>query len=189
MRTLPNMAVVAPVDANEMRRFMPQTLDWSGPIYIRLGKGGDPVVSRDENGFSIGQAIVMHPAGDILFVSTGVMTERCLRAARILATHGITAGVLHAHTVKPLDHDVILQETTKTRLVVTVEEHFLAGGLGSAVAELFADTGMTTPLRRLGIPDGFTKKYGSQDDLLASFGLSPEGLANTAICALKIESP
>ena len=184
MRALPNMAVVAPADADEMCRFMPQTLDWPGPIYIRLGKGGDPVVSSDENGFSIGRAIVMRPAGDVLFVSTGVMTERCLRAAEILGTHGVNAGVLHTHTVKPLDGEAILREAAKARLTVSVEEHTLAGGLGGAVAELFADAGAARPLLRLGIPDVFTQKYGSQDDLLASFGLAPDGLAEAATRAL-----
>lgn len=184
MRALPNMAVVAPIDADEMRRFMPQTLDWPGPIYVRLGKGGDPIVSRAEDGFTIGQSIVMRPAGDVLLVSTGVMSERCLRAADILAARGVAAGVLHVPTVKPLDGNGILREAAKARRVVTVEEHFVAGGLGGAVAELFADRGAAARLKRLGVPDAFTTKYGSQDELLASFGLSPEGIADTAADAL-----
>lgn len=184
MRALPNMTVVAPVDADEMRRFMPQTLDWPGPIYIRLGKGGDPVVSRDEDGFAIGRAVVMRAPAEIVFISTGVVTERCLRAADILAARGIGAGVVHAHTVKPLDDEAILNATAAARLVVTAEEHVLAGGLGGAIAELFADKGAARSLLRLGIPDVFTKKYGSQDDLLKSFGLAPEGLAEAAARAL-----
>ena len=134
MRALPNMTVAAPVDADEMRRLMLQTLDWPGPIYIRLGKGGDPIASREENGFAIGRAIVMRPAGDILFVATGIMTERCLRAADILAARGIAAGVVHAHTVKPLDGETILREAARARVAVSVEEHTLIGGLGGAVA-------------------------------------------------------
>lgn len=184
MRTLPNMAVVSPVDAEEMRRFMPQTLDWPGPIYIRLGKGGDPVVSREDMGFTIGKAIVMRPSADIVFISTGVVTERCLQAADLLAARGIGAGVVHAHTVKPLDTGTILAAAARARLTVTAEEHMLAGGLGGAVAETFADAGVTRPLLRLGIPDSFTQKYGSQDDLLKSFGLAPEGLAAAAARAL-----
>lgn len=183
MRALPNMTVAAPVDADEMRRLMLQTLDWPGPIYIRLGKGGDPIASREENGFAIGRAIVMRPAGDILFVATGIMTERCLRAADILAARGIAAGVVHAHTVKPLDGETILREAARARVAVSVEEHTLIGGLGGAVAELFTDRGVSTRLARLGIPDVFTENYGSQDDLLARFGLTPEGIADAAIRA------
>jgi transketolase len=184
MRALPNMTVVAPVDADEMRRLMPQTLDWPGPIYIRLAKGGDPVVSRDENGFSIGKAILLRPAGDILFISTGVMSERCLQAADLLSMRGISAGVLHIHTVKPLDGDTIQREAGKSSLTVTVEEHVLAGGLGGAVAELFADRNLGLRLARLGIEDAFTKNYGSQDELLATCGLSPDNIAARAARAL-----
>lgn len=179
MRALPNMAVVAPVDAEEMRRFMPETLDWPGPVYIRLGKGGDPVVSDARHGFAIGRAIVTRPPGDAVLISTGVMSERCLRAADILADRGIAVGVVHVHTVKPLDRETILGVLASGNLAVSVEEHTLAGGLGSAIAELVVDAGMRNRLLRLGIPDVFTKHYGTQDQLLADFGLSPEGIADS----------
>jgi transketolase len=188
LRALPNMTVVAPADADEMRRLMPQTLDRPGPVYIRLGKGGDPVVSRAEDGFAIGRAIVMRPAREILFVSTGVITERCLRAADILAARGIGAGVVHAHTVKPLDNETILDQARRARLVVSAEEHVRMGGLGSAVAEMLSDLGLRVPLLRLGIPDAFAKNYGSQNDLLALFGLAPEAIAEAAARALAKEA-
>lgn len=185
MRALPNMGVVAPVDAEEMRRLMPQTLDWEGPLYIRLAKGGDPVVSREENGFTLGRAVAMRDGGDVVLVATGVMTERCLKAADILASVGIRAGILHMHTVKPLDTISLLERVEGRRLVVTVEEHTLVGGLGSAVAEAFADAGRPLPrLLRLGLPDAFTRIYGSQDDHLALNGLDPEGLARSVAQAL-----
>lgn len=179
MRALPNMAVVAPVDAEEMRRFMPETLDWPGPIYIRLGKGGDPVVSDARHGFAIGRAIVIRRPGNAVLISTGVMSERCLRAADILAERGIPVGVVHVHTVKPLDRETILGVLASGNLAVSVEEHTLAGGLGGAIAELVVDAGMRNRLLRLGIPDVFTKHYGTQDQLLADFGLSPEGIADS----------
>ncbi len=187
MRALPNMAVVAPVDADEMRRLMPLTLDWPGPMYIRLAKGGDPVVSRAEDGFTVGRAVALRPPGDVVFVATGVMSERCLKAADILAARGVRAGVIHAHTVKPLDRETILKAAAAAKLLVTAEEHTLAGGLGGAVAEMLADARAAKPLLRLGIPDAFTENYGSQDDLLAKFGLDPTALAEAAARALMAE--
>jgi len=189
LRALPNMTVVAPVDAQEMRRFVPQTLDWPGPVYIRLAKGGDPVVSKPENGFAIGEAILMRQPGRFLFVGTGVMTQRALVAAELLAKRGIPCGVLHMHTVKPLDEAALLALSTAVEGVITVEEHVLNGGLGSAVADVFVDKlqRRAPPLIRLGIPDRFPDKYGSQDELLRYYGLMPDQLADR-VAALALRS-
>ena len=182
MRSLPGMTVVAPVDAEEMRRFMPHTLDYPGPIYIRLAKGYDDVVSREADGFEIGRAITLREPGEVLFVTTGVMAQRALASADMLKEDGIECGVLHMHTVKPLDVDTLLELAKQVKLVVTVEEHTLIGGLGGAVAELFADHEWTAPsprLKRLGLPDCFLSDYGSQDSLLESCDLDPAAIATT----------
>src|SRR5712672_2611961 len=108
MRALPNMTVVAVCDADEMKSLMDAALDWPHPIYIRLAKGGDPIVSRKENGFAIGKAIPMRKAATrrpVALMSTGVMTTNCLLAAQILARAGIDTSVLHIHSVKPLDKE------------------------------------------------------------------------------------
>jgi transketolase len=178
MRALPNMTVVAPVDAREMARLMAASLDWEGPIYIRVAKGGDPVVSREDLGFAIGKAIPMRPAGEVAILSTGVMTSRALKAAELLEGEGIEAGVLHLHTVKPLDRQAVLAWASCARLVVTVEEHVLTGGLGAAVLETLSDGMESLPkVKRLGLPDAFTENYGSQDELLKHFGLQPDQIA------------
>src|SRR5437879_842384 len=126
MRALPNMTVVACCDAEEMKRFMDQTLDWPGPIYIRLAKGYDPIVSLPELGFTIGKAIVMREAagarGRVLIVTTGVATTRALAAAEALAADGIECTIMHMHTVKPLDTDALLRHARTADLVVTVED-------------------------------------------------------------------
>lgn len=181
MRALPGMTVTAVADADEMRRMMARTLDWPGPIYIRLGKGGDPVISLEENGFALGQAIPMRDGKDVLIVSTGVMTARALKAAELL-----DAAVLHMPTVKPLDGATLFRAAEGRCLVVTVEEHVRTGGLGSAVLEAFADRpGMPMPrLLRLALPDAFVHNYGSQDGLLSRFGLQPEGIATAVREAL-----
>src|SRR4249920_1553957 len=143
MRALPRMTVTAVCDAEEMTRLMDATLDWPHPIYIRLGKGGDPVISKPERGFAIGKAIDMFEAeqgaSDVLLVTTGVATTQALKAAGALAADGIRCRLLHAHTIKPLDSDTIVDAATTSRLVVTVEEHSVVGGLGSAVLEALSD--------------------------------------------------
>lgn len=186
MRALPNMTIVAPVDAEEMTRLMDRSLDWRGPMYIRLAKGGDPVVSRAEAGFAIGKPILMREPGRVLFVSTGVMTTRALKAAQTLAERGIAAGVLHVHTVKPLDGAAIEAAAADVELLVTVEEHCLTGGLGSAVIEHMSDRGRAVPTLRLALPDVFPEGYGSQDHVLSRYDLSPERIAARTEFALEL---
>src|SRR6185295_4240620 len=182
MRALPRMTVTAVCDAEEMTRLMEATLDWPHPIYIRLGKGGDPVISRPERGFAIGKAIDMidneTDASEVLLIGTGVATTQALKAAGSLAADGIRCRLLHLHTVKPIDADAIVDAAGKTKLVVTVEEHSVVGGLGSAVLETLSDrlTGALPPLKRLGIPDKFAEHYGSQAKLMEDFRFDAKGI-------------
>lgn len=182
MRALPNMTVTAACDAKEMVRLMNCTLDWPGPIYIRLAKGGDPVVSREELGFAIGKAIPMRRARTkraIVLMATGVMTTNCLKAAELLAKDGIDVSVVHFHTIKPLDEEAVLEFARDAELVATVEEGVKIGGFGSAVADVMIEQLSTSmpPLLRLGLPDEFPHNYGLQDDLLDIYGLMPGQIA------------
>lgn len=186
MRALPNMTIVAPVDAPEMQRFMETTLTWPGPIYVRIAKGGDPVVSTSERGFTLGKAIEMREGTDVLFVSTGVMTSRVLTAAATLSSAGIESRVLHAHTVKPLDEAAICEAAARVPLVVTAEEHTRIGGLGSAVADALCDAGIQVPVARLGFPDAFISSYGSQDTMLSDAGLQPPQIVERVRSLLQI---
>ncbi len=176
-RTLPGMTIVAPCDAEEMKRLMPQTLDWDGPMYIRLGKGGDAVVSRPELGFQIGKALLVREGSDALIVTTGITLQPAAAAAALLEQSGISAGVLHMHTVKPFDTEALLAQAARVPAILSIEEHTIIGGLGSAVAETLAEADFSTPKRfkRIGIPDVFPDKYGSQATLLARYGITAEG--------------
>lgn len=182
MRAIPNMAIVAPCDKDEMARLMPQTLAWPGPIYIRLAKGGDAIVSRREKPFQIGKAILLREGTDVLYVTTGITTQVALEAAERLAKQGISAAVLHMHTVKPLDTEALLEHSGRVRAVITAEEHTLIGGLGSAVAEVLLESKLAGAFRfkRLGFPDVFTEELGSQSDIMKKYGLSAESLEQTA---------
>ncbi len=183
MRAVPNMTIVAPCDAEEMKRFMPKTLSWDRPIYIRLAKGNDRVVSSNTVPFEIGKAISMRDGGDVLFVTTGITTQVGLDAAELLASkNGISAGVLHVHTVKPLDVGQLLECAARAKVVITAEEHTLIGGLGSAVAEAIMDAGIAGGMKfaRLGFPDVFTDDFGSQNEIMGKHGLSAKHLAEKA---------
>lgn len=176
MRSIPNMSIVAPADADEMRRLMPQTVDYPGPIYIRLGKGYDPVVSKAELPFEIGKAIPMREGKDALLVSTGITLQVVLEAADVLASRGIDVTVLHMHTIKPLDSKAFLRYTAAVPMVVSVEEHTTTGGLGGSLAEILAEADLDSikKFRRIGIPDVFAEEYGSQKSLMAKYGITAE---------------
>lgn len=181
MRVLPNMTIMAVSDADEMGRLMEQTLNWPDPMYIRLAKGGDKVISKAENGFAIGKAIVMREGASsrpVLFATTGVMTTHALAAAELLAAKGIDSTVIHFHTVKPLDGETLLAHAAVARIIVTVEEHSRVGGFGSAVLELLSDSlSHAPPLKRLGLADRFAHHYGGQNDLFETNGLMPNQIA------------
>ena len=189
LRALPNMTVVAPSDAPEMRRTVAATMEVPGPVYIRLGKGGDPVIARDGEAFAIGKAIEKRAPGRVGMISTGVMTERCLRAADVLAAQGITAGVLHCHTVKPLDVAAVRGFAGGVALLATVEEHVATGGFGSAVADALVEKlGSSLPvLVRIGLPDAFPHKYGLQEELFEFYGLAPVQIAARVSKSLKVK--
>jgi len=180
LRALPRMTILAPADATEMRRMMPLTVDHPGPIYIRLGKGGDPIVTNDEP-FAIGKIFPMRAGRDAVIISTGVMLKRALDASEALRVKGMEAAVLHCPTVKPLDETVIRAHAAQVPVIVTVEEHTTVGGLGSAVAEIIAEAGLAggKRFRRIGIPDVFPDQYGSQDSLLARYDITAERIAST----------
>jgi transketolase len=180
MRALPNMAVLAPCDAEEMKRLMAASIDWPHPMYIRLAKGGDAIVSRAEHGFEIGKAILLKEPSVGLFITTGVMAQIALQAVERLALEGLHCGLLHVHTIKPLDGAALGEWIPKVQAVVTVEEHTRIGGLGSAVLEFCSDTmpSQTSKITRVGTPDRFAEQYGSQETLLKYWGITVDSICD-----------
>lgn len=179
MRALPNMTVVAPADAVEMVRFMRATLDHDGPIYVRIAKGHDPIVTADTGPFVIGKAVPMRDGDDALLVTTGVCLQVALAAAEKLAAAGVEAGILHVPTIKPLDVEALHAAVERVPAVVTVEEHTVMGGLGGAVAESLAESGLLDGRRfkRVGLPDVFPDVYGDQNGMMRKYGISADAVA------------
>ncbi len=174
MRAIPNVTIVACADAVEMKKLIVQTVDYPGPMYIRLAKGHDPLVTQEETPFEIGKAIRMKRGDDGLILTTGITLRTALEAIKTLEVQGLDVGIVHVPTIKPLDTDFIRTQIDAVPLVVSVEEHTIMGGLGSAIAELIAESTFEAPkgFKRIGIPDIFPDQYGSQDSLMERCGVS-----------------
>ena len=181
LRAIPNMTIISPSDAEEMKRLMPHTLNWPYPIYIRLAKGGDPILASKNNTFEIGKAITVTEGDKIVFISTGTTTYIAKQAADILANDGIDVGVVHVHTIKPLDTEKILKTIAEAQIVLTIEEHRITGGLGSALSELIAEEhkGKAIKFKRIGFPDIFTEELGSQNEIMGKYGITVENILKT----------
>lgn len=178
MRSIPNMTILAPCDAQEMKRLISQTVDWQGPIYIRVAKGGDSVVSSPSLPCVIGKAIEIAKGRDALLITTGITLKIALEAREILQSYDIDTAILHMPTIKPLDIPAVLNHARKVRCVITIEEGIVSGGLGSSVSEVLMESGIhkTLTMKRIGIPDVFSDKYGSQKDLLRYYKITPESV-------------
>jgi transketolase len=179
LRALPNMTILAPADAEEMARAVRATLHHEGPVYVRVAKGHDPVVTTETGEFRIGRAVPMRDGHDALLVTTGIGLQLCLAAADHLRSSGIDAAVLHMPTVKPLDTDSLAGAAERVPVIVTVEEHSVVGGLGGAVAEFLAESDLLSgrKFRRVGFPDVFPEGYGDQAGMMQRHGLSAEAIA------------
>lgn len=180
MRILPNMIVVAPGDPVETRAATHALVEHEGPAYLRLGKAGEPVVHEEPIDFELGRAIRLRDGDDVTLVSTGGTLQLATQAADALADDGVSARVLSMHTLKPLDDDALLEAAQETGSVITIEEHSIVGGLGSAVAELFAESSEVHPrFRRIGARPRFSPHVGSQAYLLAQNGIDVHGIRRT----------
>lgn len=179
LRSLPGMTVVCPGDAWELRAVLRAALDYDRPLYLRLGKKGEPLVHQDvPPAFAIGKALVVRPGSEICLLSTGTVLPLALAAAQQLRTRGVSAEVVSLHTVKPLDADYLAQALRRFDVVATIEEHSLIGGLGGAVAEYAVDQdNVRARLVRFGTGDRFLHLSTEQDEARGHFGLTPDNIA------------
>lgn len=204
LRALPNMTVLCPGDAVEVALLLAQAVQGPGPSYLRLGKKNEPVVHQGAPDLRIGQAAVLREGRDVMLVNTGNTLPEAMAAADLLAQRGISAGVASMHTVKPLDMEFLARAFGSCRLVVTVEEHGSAGGLGGAVAEWLADTSLNdTSLNDTGLDDSglaagprarllrldtgaaFLSACGTQKNARQLCGLDAEAMAEAVARQLK----
>jgi transketolase len=178
MRSLPRMTVIVPADAVEMEKAVEAAYYHEGPIYLRVGKLPVPIVTKKEEPFEIGKAIKYREGSDITIISTGIMLDESLKAVEELEKQGVSAELLHIHTIKPIDREAIVASAAKTKNVISVEEHSIIGGLGSAVAEVLSEN-QPAKLRRIGTNDRFGVS-GKMDELLDLFELRAHRIVSTA---------
>ncbi len=170
MRTLPNMVVVDPADAVEMAQVLEAAVTHDGPFYFRMMRRDVPVLFEESYRFTLGRAVMVEGGDDVCVASTGSMLGSVLEARRALEREGIGASVLHVPTIKPLDVEAVLERAAATGALVTVENHLVTGGLGSAVAEVLGENG-PCPMERVGLRDVFASP-GTPDTLLEKYGMA-----------------
>lgn len=176
MRSIPNMTVLSPADAGEAVKLFDAALKVDGPVYIRFsGSLNTPIIYKEDYELKIGQAITLKEGEDIAIFATGLMVSNALKAAELLLEKGITATVVDVHTIKPIDKDTILKNCGK-KLLVSVEEHNVVGGLGTAIADVLSEQRNSAPLLKLGVQDHFMP-VGDYNYLVEQAGLTPEQIA------------
>lgn len=176
MRSLPNMKVIVPADANQAAMSVSMAMKQSGPVYIRLGRAPVNVLSSglsesNSGKFEFGKGQLVRDGNDVTIIAISYMLEKSLEVAKELAKDGIDVRVINMHTIKPLDKEIILKAARETRGIVTAEDHQKSGGLGSAVAEVISQSNFRVPMRIIGVDDRFGET-GSMEELMDSRGLS-----------------
>ena len=175
MRTIPGMVVINTSDDVEAKAAVRAAYEHDGPVYLRFGRLAVPVINdRPDYKFELGKGVVLREGKDLTIVATGLPVSECLEAAEKLAADGIDAKVINIHTIKPLDEDLIVAAAKETGKVVTVEEHSVIGGLGSAVCDVLAEKAPTKVLK-IGVNDTFGES-GPAVELLKKYGLDTEGI-------------
>ncbi len=178
VRAIPNITILSPADATESVKVALAAAQINGPVYIRLTGGlNNPMVYKEDYNFEIGKAITITDEGDITIFATGTMVYNSLEASKILETKGINACVVNIHTIKPLDTNCIEYANERSKLLVSVEEHSIIGGLGGAIAEHLCSKKRHTQLLRLGLADQF-RHAGDYNYLLGQNRLLPDQIAH-----------
>ncbi len=177
MRTIPGMTIINPCDDIEAKAAVKAAYDMEGPVYLRFGRLAAPVINKEDYKFELGKGVLLRKGKDLTIVATGLMVSAALEAAEKLSADGVDAEVINIHTIKPLDEEIIVESAKKTGKVVTVEEHSVIGGLGSAVCDALSAK-LPTPVTKLGVNDVYGHS-GPAVELLKEFGLDGEGIYNS----------
>jgi transketolase len=184
MRAMPNMTVISPADSMELKKLLPLIAEHMGPVHLRISRADMPVVFNESHRVKIGKGVVVRPGKDVTIIANGHMVSRSIKAAAILKQAGVDARVVNIHTLKPLDNRLIKRCAAETCCIVTAEEHLLAGGLGSAVAEVLSQE-RPTPIEMIGIADTFAETALDHDSLLDHYGMAVKDIVKAAKRAVK----
>ncbi len=184
MRAIPNMTVILPSDVNQIRILVKKLVSYIGPVYVRIGRNPiENVYSNEDVPFEIGKGNILLDGEDVTIIATGEVVKTAYNTGVLLGYKGIYARVIDMHTIKPIDEEIIFESAKKTKLIVTVEEHNIRGGLGSAVAEVITRR-FPVKVVMLGIPDEFSIT-GSQKEILRYYGIVPENICDIILEGLR----
>ncbi len=184
MRTLPNMVIINPADAVEARYAVKAAIEHDGPVYLRFGRLGVPVIfDEDTYKFELGKGVTLKDGCDVTIIATGLLVAEALKAYEILKEEGISARIINIHTIKPIDGDIIVKAAKETGAIVTCEEHNVIGGLASAVAEVLAEEAPAL-MERVGTKDVFGSS-GTPAELFKAYGLTADDIVKSAKKVIK----
>jgi transketolase len=179
LRSMPGMTVVSPTDARQLERLLDASVEYPGPMFVRVARGEEPLVYKDQNyEYQIGKSILPRDGTDATVIACGIGVFMGIQAAQMLEKDGISVRVIDMHTIKPLDKEAVLKAAAETKAIVTVEDQNIIGGLGSAVAETLAEAACGVKFKRLGVPDCFSV-LGNPEDLYKHYGYDADGIAKT----------
>lgn len=180
IRVLPNMTILSPSDSIMAAKFARMSCKMSGPNYVRLDREILPLIYKQDTSFSDG--LTNLKAGkDVCIISTGNMVHRAIEVSNKLKEHSINAGVIDLYRIRPINEELLLNSIGQSKRIVTLEEHLLTGGMGSAVAEILIDNGKTTPLKRIGIQDKYYYAYGGRNNIQSLCGLDTDSVTKTTL--------
>ncbi len=179
IRTIPGVTIINPGDPVTIKKAVHAMIEHIGPCYLKIGSPKMPVLYPEDIEFRLGKGIVMHEGRDVTLIGTGTVLSKAVGAAKLLEEAGISVRLIDIHTIKPLDRDLILTAARETGRIVTVEEHFVAGGLGSAVAELCSQE-HPVKMKMIGLPDQYASN-GPYEELLGKYGLQSDQICETII--------
>jgi transketolase len=179
IRTIPGVTIINPGDPVTIKKAVHAMIKHVGPCYLKIGSPKMPVLYEEDVDFSLGKGIVIKDGSDVTLIGTGTVLSKAVAAARLLEEAGVSVRLIDMHTIKPLDRDLILSAAREIGRIVTVEEHFIAGGLGSAIAEICSQE-YPVKMKMIGIGDSYASN-GPYEELLGKYGLQPDQIKNTVI--------
>ncbi len=183
IRTIPGVTIINPGDPVTIKKAVHAMIDHKGPCYMKIGNLKMPVLYEEDVDFSLGKGIVIKDGSDVTLIGTGTVLSKAVAAAKLLEESGVSVRLIDIHTIKPLDSELILSAARETGKIVTVEEHFIAGGLGSAIAEICSQE-CPVKMKMIGIGDHYASN-GPYEELLGKYGLQPDQIKETVIKFLK----
>lgn len=176
IRSLPNLVILSPASPMEVRKATKAAYEYVGPVYLRLGTNREQEIYESDYEFEIGKGVTLCEGTDVTLIGTGNILTEVLKAAQMLEAEGVSVRVINIHTIKPIDKEIILKAAAETKAIVTVEDHDVIGGLGSAVAEVIAESGKGISFARVGLQEQFAEAYGSYMDMKQINGIDADAI-------------